>query len=76
MSERPAAPPRQIEPARFCAYDGVETGIHVAEGLDLCLDCFRDYVARGRKLPDAPPGSPATRRAAAAAQPSLFEARR
>ena len=41
---------RQLEPDRFCVNDGVETGIRVADGRDLCLDCYREYLA-GRAQP-------------------------
>ena len=44
---------KQLEPARFCKNDGVETGIRVREGYDLCLDCYREYLAaRSRPTTD------------------------
>ena len=54
-------PNTQLQPPRFCKNDGVETGIHVAEGYDLCLDCFREYRAARERAAGPAQAAPAAR---------------
>ena len=62
-------PNTTLLPERFCGNDGVETGIRVAEGYDLCLDYFRDYRAAKAKVSPRIVCAPA---APAPAQVDLF----
>ena len=63
---------RELDPDRFCANDGVETGIHVADGRDLCLDCFRAYKTQTAASQSTPaPVTPPVR----AGQGELFGVR-